>query len=45
MERCGKACDKKVYSDLNYDGHKTIHIDLHFTRTRESKHAILGTEI
>ena len=46
MARCGKACDKKAYSDLNCVGHKTIHIDLPFTRSRESKHAkILGTEI
>ena len=27
MARYGKACDKKAYSDLNYVGHKTIHID------------------
>ena len=47
MARCGKACDKKAYSDLNYVGHKTIHIDLTFTRSRrQSKHVkILGTEI
>ena len=46
MARCGKACDKKTSSDLNYVGHKTIYIDLPFTRSRESKHAkILGTEI
>ena len=38
MERCGKACDKKAYSDLNYAGHKTIHINLPFTRSRESRH-------
>ena len=45
MTRCGKACDKKAYSDLNYAGHKTIHINLQFTRSRESKHVeILGTE-
>ena len=31
MARCGKACDKKAYSDLNYVGHKTIHINLPFT--------------
>ena len=37
MARCGKACDKKAYSDLNYVGHKTIHINLPFTRSRESK--------
>ena len=41
-----QACDKKAYGDLNYVGHKTIHIDLPFTRSRESKHVkILGTEI
>ena len=46
MARCGKACDKKTYSDLNYVGHKTIHIDLPFARSCESKHVkILGTEI
>ena len=46
MARCGKAYDKKAFSDLNYVGHKTIHIDLPFTRSRESKHVkILGTEI
>ena len=46
MARCGKACDKKAYSDLNYVGHKTIHIDLPFARSRESKHVkILGAEI
>ena len=46
MARCGKACDKKAYSDLNYVGHKMIHIDLPFARSRESKHVkILGTEI
>ena len=46
MASCGKACDKKAYSDLNYVGHKTIHIDPPFTRSRESKHVmILGTEI
>ena len=38
MERCGKACDKKAYSDLKYVGYKTIHIDLLFTRSQESKH-------
>ena len=38
MERCGKAPDKKAYSDLSYVGHKTIHIDLPFSRSRESKH-------
>ena len=43
MARCGKACDKKAYSDLNYVGHKKIHIDLPFARSRESK--ILGTEM
>ena len=37
MAMCGKACDKKAYSDLNYAGHKTIHIDLPFARSRESK--------
>ena len=38
MARCGKACDKKkAYRDLNYVGHKTIHIDLPFARSRESK--------
>ena len=26
MERCGKACDKKAYSNLKYVGYKTIHI-------------------
>ena len=46
MARCGKACDKKAYSDLNYVGHKTIHIDHPYTILRESKHVkILGTEI
>ena len=46
IARCGKACDKKAYSDLNYVGHKTIHIDLPFARSRELKHVkILGTEI
>ena len=30
MARCGKARDKKAHSDLNYVGHKTIHIDLPF---------------
>ena len=46
MARCGKACDKKAYSDLNYVGHKTIHIDLPFAKSRESKNVkILGTEI
>ena len=46
MERCGKACDKKAYSDLKYVGYKTIHMDLRFTRSRESKHLkILATEI
>ena len=46
MARCGKACDKKAYIDLNYVESKTIHIDLPFTRSRESKHVkILGTEI
>ena len=37
MERCGKECDRKAYSDLKYVGHETIHIDLLFTRSRESK--------
>ena len=46
MERCGKACDKKAYSNLKCVGYKTIHIDLLFNRSRESKHVkILGTEI
>ena len=46
MARCGKACDKKTSVDLNYVGHKTVYIDLPFTRSRESKHVkILGTEI
>ena len=48
MTRCGKACDKKAYSDLNYVGHKTIHINLElpFTKSRKSKHVeILGIEI
>ena len=46
MERCGKACDKKAYSDLKYVGYKTIHIALLFTTSREWKHIkILGTEI
>ena len=46
MARCGKECDKKAYSDLNYVGHKTIHIDLPFARSRELKHVkILGTEL
>ena len=26
--RCGKACVKKAYNDLNYVGHETIQIDL-----------------
>ena len=46
--RCGKACDhdKKAYSDLNYVEHKTIHMEIPFARSRESKHVkILGTEI
>ena len=30
--------DKKAYSDLNYAGHITIHINLPFTRSRESRH-------
>ena len=46
MARCGKACDKKAYGDLNYVGHKTMHMNLPFTRSRESKHVeFLGTEI
>ena len=47
MTRCGKACDgKKAYSDRNYVGHKAIHVNLPFARSRESKHVeILGTEI
>ena len=36
MAMCGKACDKKADSDLNYVGHKT-NIDLPFARSRESK--------
>ena len=40
----GKACDKKTFSGLNYVGHKTIHIDLPFTRWRESKH-VHGTKV
>ena len=38
MARCGKACSKKAYNNLNYVGHETTHIDLSFTRSRESKH-------
>ena len=46
MARCGKACGKKAYNDLNYVRHETIHIDLSFTRSRESKHMkILRTEM
>ena len=37
MARCGKACDKKALRDLNYFGHKTIHIDPAFARSRELK--------
>ena len=45
MARCGKARDKKAFSDLNYVGHKTIHNDLPLTGSRESKHVkIVGTE-
>ena len=46
MVRDGKACDKKADNDLNYVGLKTIHIDISFTRSQESKHMkILGTEM
>ena len=46
MARFGKAYDKKAYSDLNYVEHKTIHINLLFTRSQEPKYVeILGTEI
>ena len=46
MARCDKACDKKAYGDLNNVGHNTIHINLPFTTSRESKHVeILGTKI
>ena len=46
MARFGKAYDKKANSDLNYVGHKTIHINLLFTRSQEPKYVeILGTEI
>ena len=46
MARCGKACDKKAYSNLNYVGHKTTQIDFLFARSRESKHVkTVGTEI
>ena len=46
MARCDKAYDKKAYSDLNYVGRKTLHINLPFTGWRVSKHVeILGTEI
>ena len=39
------SLDGKSHLPL-YVGHKTIHIDLPFTRSRESKHVkILGTEI
>ena len=38
--------DKKAYSDLNYVGPRTIHINLPFTRSRESKDVeSLGTKI
>ena len=37
IARCGKACDKKAYSDLNYVEHKTIHMEILFARSRESK--------
>ena len=42
-----KLVNKKAFSDLNYAGHETIHINLPFTRSRESKQdvEILGTEI
>ena len=29
--------DKNAYSDLTYLGRKTIHVNLPFTRSRESK--------
>ena len=32
-----RDCDKKAYSDLTYVGRKTIHINLPFTRSRETK--------
>ena len=37
-------CDKKVQSDLNYVGHKAIHINLSFTRSRCDVE-IVGAEI
>ena len=38
MVRCDRDHDKKVHSDLNYmSGHKTVHIDLPFIRSRKSK--------
>ena len=40
MARCDKVLCKKPQSDLNYMcmfGHKTIYINLHFTRVRNLK--------
>ena len=44
--RVARDRDEKACSDLNYVGRKTIHINLTFTRSRESKDVeIQGTEI